>query len=100
MKADNRDLSKPLTEAVYTVQADEDGLRLDQFLAGRLFWRSRHQVQQLCAEPGRVTLRPGEPGQKLRKSVRLRVGQQVAGLPVEWTDEQDGWQGGVLRCDP
>ncbi|MDH3705319.1 MAG: 50S ribosomal protein L11 methyltransferase [Acidimicrobiia bacterium] len=31
----------------------------------------------------------------------VRAGQQVAGLEsVTWTDEQDGWVGGVLRCGP
>ncbi len=48
-----RDLSVPDEELVLVVREDEDGLRLDRFLARRLPWRSRTSLRQLLDE-GRV----------------------------------------------
>ncbi|MGQ0552689.1 MAG: RluA family pseudouridine synthase [Planctomycetota bacterium] len=68
----------------YRVADGEEGLRLDQFLAKRLSWRSRSSVCKLL-EAGRVELsgrveftgRVGEPVTEPRASRRVAVGEIV-----------------------
>ncbi len=66
------DLSKPRTHWNLRVELPQDGMRLDRFLAERVRWRSRTELQQLVDE-GRVTV-----NESLRKSsTRLHDGDRV-----------------------
>jgi len=56
----------------YDVREGEAGLRLDQFLARRLSWRSRTSVQQLVDE-GHVRLE----GRTARSSRRVAMGERI-----------------------
>ena len=78
-----RDLSVPDEELVLVVREDEDGLRLDRFLARRLPWRSRTSLRQLLDE-GRVEAGPRavRPGARLRTGDRLVVDLPPPDTPV------------------
>lgn len=74
-----RDLSQPLQEVRYLVDVDDDGARLDRFLAERLTWRSRTGVQKLIVDgfvsvldPGPTSVAPAH-----RVSLKVRSGQTV-----------------------
>lgn len=66
------DLSKPRTQWNLRVELPQDGMRLDRFLADRVEWRSRSQLQQMV-DDGQVTVNDA-----LRKSsTRLHNGDRV-----------------------
>ncbi|MCB9898221.1 MAG: RluA family pseudouridine synthase [Planctomycetes bacterium] len=62
------------TRMFYDVRDDEAGQRLDQFLAGRLVWRSRSSARKLLDE-GLVELddRSARPSRKVRAGERVVV---------------------------
>ena len=78
-----RDLSVPDEELVLTVREDEDGLRLDRFLAKRMPWRSRTNLRQLLSD-GRVDTGPraARPGTRVRTGDRLVVALPPPDTPV------------------
>ena len=61
-----KDLSRYLEKVELPVAPDEVGLRLDHFLVGKIFWRSRSDLQQRI-KAGKVLLndRPGKASSKL-----------------------------------
>lgn len=67
-----RDLSRPVEEVQFVVQPDDDGLRLDLWIAARVTWRSRSDLVKRI-EDGRILL----DGRRARKSERLHAGQVV-----------------------
>lgn len=68
------DLSRPLEALTFTVDPDEEGIRIDRFLMAKLTWRSRTSIVDLLVE-GQVR-RDGVLTTK--KSTRLRGGEQIA----------------------
>ena len=75
--SDGPDPSPPLlrTRLRLEVRGDEDGLRLDRFLARRCTWRSRTKIEELI-ERGRVEL----AGRSARPARRVRAGETVTVL--------------------
>jgi 23S rRNA pseudouridine1911/1915/1917 synthase len=71
-----RDLSRPITEFVFTTTIPEVGTRLDVALKGHYPWRSREHFQGMI-ERGDVTVNGGrrKPSTRLRKGdvVRTRI---------------------------
>lgn len=58
----------------YTVRDDEDGLRLDRFLAGRLTWRSRSSARKLLdGELVSLDDRSARPSRRVRAGERVTV---------------------------
>ena len=62
-----KDLSRFLERVELPVADDEVGLRLDLFLVGKIFWRSRTDIQQRI-KAGKVLVNeaPGKAGGKLQ----------------------------------
>jgi 23S rRNA pseudouridine1911/1915/1917 synthase len=79
-----RDLSVPDEELLLVVRDDEDGLRLDRFLADRMPWRSRTSIRKLLDE-NRVDAGPRalRPGTRLRPGDRLRIELPPPDTPVK-----------------
>jgi 23S rRNA pseudouridine1911/1915/1917 synthase len=79
-----RDLSVPDEELILVVRDDEDGRRLDRFLADRMPWRSRTSIRRLLDEnrvdAGSRALRPGT---RLRAGDRLRIELPPPDTPVK-----------------
>ena len=74
------DLSRPRTKWDLRVELPEDGLRLDRFMAKRVRWRSRTELQAMIDDE--QVLVNGETGRKA--SQRLRTGDHVVILiPVD-----------------
>ncbi|MBI4568970.1 MAG: RluA family pseudouridine synthase [Planctomycetes bacterium] len=67
------DFSRPLDAVRLAVLEDEDGMRLDAFLAARMPWRSRTEFQRMVAR-GEVHR---EKRRAARASARLRAGEAV-----------------------
>ena len=67
-----RDLSKPLQHVDFEVDAEESGMRLDQWLHSRVSWRSRTDLQARI-QRGAVLV----DGQSARKSTRVQGGQVI-----------------------
>ena len=96
-----RDLSLPVQEWRFDVGSPEHGLRLDEFVARRLRWRSRASLQRAIAG-GRVDLLPHKDPQQTsigrrRASLRLRRGQQVV-VRLDAPDVEAGF--GAATWDP
>lgn len=80
---DVRLLDGRLESYAYTVRPEEDGRRLDRFLAGRLSWRSRTAVRRMI-DGGQVTL----AGRSARAARRVWAGETVTvALPRPRRDE-------------
>lgn len=89
---DVRVLDGTLESLSYRVADGEQGLRLDQFLARRLHWRSRTSVCRLLDE-GRVELL----GRPTRRNRRVGVGDRVlVRLPRPLRDEALAPRGGAV----
>lgn len=95
------DLSIPRTRWDLNVEIPEDGMRLDLFLAKRVRWKSRTELQSMVDE-GQVTVngRVRKSGVKLRTSDRveievpLREGEaDPATIPIEILHDD-----GMLLC--
>ncbi len=78
------DLSKPRTHWNLRVEQPQVGLRLDQFLALRVRWRSRSQLQALIDE-GSVSVNDAQR----KASTRLAVGDRVVIIIPEPQDHVD-----------
>lgn len=97
-----RDLSRPVDRLGWDVAVEDDGARLDRFLAERLDWRSRTSIVALI-EAGRV-LRDGAA--VTRKAARLAPGERVEVLvpPPEEPDRHEelgrALDRAVLHDDP
>ncbi len=78
-----------------TVEAHEHGLRLDQFLAARLTWRSRTSLEQLIRS-GKVELKGRPP----RPSRKVRGGEEIlVELPRPKRDKELDEHGGSIPLD-
>lgn len=74
MQAMGRDLGKPLTEVELVVPAEDAGLRLDHFLAEKLPWRSRSDLQRRVRD-GLISVNgePARPAQRVQPGMLVRV---------------------------
>lgn len=83
-----RDLSRPLEEVDFPVGPEDEGARLDVWIASRVTWRSRADLQKRILD-GRILLdgRPGRKGERLRAGQVVRVfvdeGPALDEVPVE-----------------
>lgn len=79
------DLSQPPGDWSIEVQLDEDGMRVDAFLASHITWKSRTAIQKLIKE-GRVFRngRGARAGEKVKHLERLAV--IIGRLPDEHPD--------------
>ena len=72
----------------YTVEKEQEGMRLDQFLAAELTEHSRSYIQKLIKN-GRVSLneRPGKPAARIQTEDRILLTvpplKELAVLPEE-----------------
>ena len=67
-----RDLSQFLEEVVLVAAEDDDGTRLDHFLADRMFWRSRTDIQARIRR-GAILVN----GAHAKPATRIRAGDRV-----------------------
>jgi 23S rRNA pseudouridine1911/1915/1917 synthase len=85
------DLSVPRTHWDLRVELPEDGMRLDRFLAKRVRWRSRNQLQQLI-DDGVVSV----DGTPRKASTRLRDGCSVV---IRIPEVEDAPDPGLIPVD-
>jgi RluA family pseudouridine synthase len=69
-------MSSARQELRFEVGAPDQGVRLDAFLAERLSWRSRSEVQDLIAGD-RVAVAGAAPATRVRAALRLVAGSEV-----------------------
>ncbi len=101
-----RDMSVARQEWRFEVGLPDGGERIDAFLASRLRWRSRSQVQRLIAA-GRVEVNEvngaNGAGDNLRPSTRLRAGQEIVlwldAAQEEQASQQDPWAAQTEAAD-
>ena len=75
-KANLRDLSQPLRELTYEVFRDNAGMRLDQFCAERLPWRSKTHLQRWISEE-KITI---QGRGRCKKSTKVQNGIFICSL--------------------
>ncbi len=86
------DLSKPRTKWDLRVELPQDGMRLDRFMASRVRWRSRNQLQDMIEE-GLVSVN----GQVRKKSsVRLKDQDHVV---IAIPDDGEGIDPGEIPIE-
>ncbi len=102
-----RDLSLPYVEHRFEAGEPDHGIRLDQFLAARISWRSRAGIRSFIEE-GWVEVCSGKDPQQapigaIRHGLKLRTGQEVilrtpAPQAAAEEVEDSGQQSASLEC--